>query len=85
MGILAAGSAHARHEWKFFCEHVCKVTFNHLPQPIINHIQSFGTLRQLLKNLKSHLKNASPKGARGVPKFGGGLIPPSNVFTNKIL
>ena len=70
MVILATGSAHARHEWKFFCEHVCKVTFNHLPQPIINHIQSFGTLSKTFKKPKK------PLGASGVPEFGGGLIPP---------
>ena len=32
-----------------FSKHVCRVTFKHLPQPLRSHIQSFGTLGQLLK------------------------------------
>ena len=34
---------------KNFGAHVCRVTFKHLPQPLRSHIQSFGTLGQLLK------------------------------------
>ena len=32
------------HERKLFVTCVSKVTFNHIPQPVISHIQSFGTL-----------------------------------------
>ena len=35
----------------FFSARVCKVTFKHLPQHLRRHMQSSGTLGQLLKNL----------------------------------
>jgi hypothetical protein len=44
-------SAHApnQQERKFSSARVSRVTFKHLPQSLRTHIQSFGTLRQLLK------------------------------------
>ena len=36
-----------RHQCKFFGAHVCKVTFKHLLQPHICHMQSFGTIGKL--------------------------------------
>ena len=39
---------------KFFGACVCRVTFKHLPQPLRSHIQSFGTLGQLLKFSKKN-------------------------------
>ena len=46
-------SAPHQHERKSFGACVCRVTFKHLPQPLISHIQSFGTLGQLLKFKKN--------------------------------
>ena len=48
---------------------VCKVTFKHLPQSLISHIQSFGIIGQLLKipplcTQKSHIA-----GKRGIHNF----------------
>ena len=37
-----------RHKKKFGV-HVCKVTFKHVPQPLRSHVQSFGTLGQILR------------------------------------
>ena len=45
MKVLAPRSAHARPS----AQSPIKVTFKHLPQPLRSHIQSFGTLGQLLK------------------------------------
>jgi hypothetical protein len=61
MGVLAPGSAHARPSARppldtsgnFSGTNVCRVTFKHLPQPLICHIRSFGTIGQLLKEKKN--------------------------------
>jgi hypothetical protein len=75
MGVLARGYVHARpsarpssHECNFVGAHVWKVTYNHLPKPL-THPQSFGTLRQLLKNLKINLKIAPLRGRGGRMHF----------------
>ena len=61
-------SAPHRHDCKFSSARVCKVTFKHLPQPLRTHIQSYGTLRQLL-NVLLKLKKR-PQGTRWeVPDF----------------
>ena len=48
-------SAPHRHYQTFSGTCVCRVTFKHLPQPLRSHIQSFGTLGQLLKFSKVSL------------------------------
>ena len=67
MGVLAPGTLHSaphRRERKFSGAHVCRITFEHLPQPLGSHIQSIGTIGQLLKISKKYLK-MPPQGARG--------------------
>ena len=49
-------SAPHRRERKFFGARVCRVTFKHLPQPRRSHIQTFGTLGQILKFSKKVFK-----------------------------
>ena len=46
-------SATHLNDWKSFGAHVCIVTFKHLPIPLRNHIQSFGTPGQLLQIIKN--------------------------------
>jgi hypothetical protein len=80
MGVLAPSSAHNRrsapidtNEKKFIAS-VCKVAFKHLPQPLRSHIQSFGTLGQLLKippfcTQKSHSAHKSHSAKVGILIF----------------
>jgi hypothetical protein len=49
-------SAPHRRERKFSAARVCRITFKHLPQPLRSHIQTFGTIGQLLKFSKKNLK-----------------------------
>jgi hypothetical protein len=53
MGFLAHGSAHARPSTRtlaeIFRDKCLQSNLQHLPQPLRSHIQSFGTLGQLLK------------------------------------
>ena len=63
MVVLAPGSAHARPSAQlpidtsgnFPAHSVCRVTFKHLPQLLRSHIESFGTLGQLLKFSKKNV------------------------------
>jgi hypothetical protein len=57
-----------RHERKFSGAHVCRVTFKHLPQPLLSHIWSFRFLGQLLGveysyfcYLRPHAKFRNPR------------------------
>jgi hypothetical protein len=47
----------------------CRVTFKHLPQPHRRHIQSFGTLGQLLKMPPFSSQNYHSDRGRGCPFF----------------
>ena len=59
----------------FFCGHVCKVAFKHLPKPLRSHIRNFGTLGQLLKIPPCPLKTCIVQGVWGSPNnlFGSNL------------
>ena len=73
MGVLPPGSAQCacstlcsaphRHQRKFVGARVCKVAFQHVPQPIRSHIQ------QLLKIPPLSTQNLHSAGGRGVPDF----------------
>ena len=53
---------------------VCRVTFKQLPQPLRSHIQSFGTLGQLLKIPTLSAQICHSAGGRGGPQFLIGIL-----------
>ena len=78
MGVLAPGSANARPSAQpfptFSGERVCRVTFKHLPQPLISHIQSFGTLGEVLKMTPFSAHSVGGKGGPRIVLFVGVLL-----------
>ena len=52
-----------------FGAHFCKVTYKHLPQPLISDTQTLGTLGQLLEFPPCPAKKSLLWGEGGIPKF----------------
>ena len=73
MQVLAPGFAHARPsaqppiDTSGNCACVCKISFKHLLQPLISHIQSNETLGQLLKIPPFSAQNWHSAGGKGGP------------------